>query len=254
MRVKFDLDKLPLDGFTIATHGDRAVGKTHLIGDMLKYEAQFGPVGYINIAGEDGMRTISGLGLGNIAETINEYKDLIEIIEEYSKKKYRAIGLDSLQMFAKLAMKAVTGSDRPPIIPSRAQLNAGMVNEWPLVHNLMEVAMMKWRSAAKYAMATAASDKALDNLDLSDRPKPSIIAPNLPGKEAGDSAGWFDFMGYIELNPVRPGEFVRTFSMVPDNITRVRQRLPKMITTKITLPNGEGGWLAIKSAIEAASK
>lgn len=252
-RTKFDLDKQVLQGFTIMPHGDRAVGKTYLVGDMLRHEKQFGKVKYINIVGEDGMLTISGMGLGDIGETITEYDDLIAIITECGVAGYQAIGLDSFPMFARLAMRKVTGGDRLPIIPTRDQLKAGMSNEWPEVHRLMEDAAAKLRRSAKYVMVTAASDKAVDMLDMSGSGRPTTIAPNLPGKEASDSAGWFDFVGYIQLVAIRPGEFKRRFTMVPDGgVTKVRQRVPKMITAPIDLPNGPGGWQAIKESIEKA--
>lgn len=255
MRVKFDLDKQVQQGFTIMTHGDRAVGKTHLIGDMLKYEAEFGKVGYINVAGEDGMLTISNLGLGNIGETIDSYDDLLTIIDEYGKAKYQAVGLDSLMMFARLArFKITNGVDRPLLIPSNDQLRCGMINEWPIMHNLMEAISIKLRRTGKYVMVTAASDKASGNLDLSVKPKNDRIAPNLPGKEAGDCVGWFDYMGYIDIKFVRPGVIQRTFSMTQDGVIAVRQRVPRMIKEVINLPEGPGGWKLIKEKIEEACK
>lgn len=254
MRTKFNLDTQILNGFSLMVHADRAVGKTHLLGDALATEMTIGPVKYINVAGEDGMLTISAMGLGNVGETITEYKDFIEITEEYAKSPLQAIALDSLPMLAKLAMRQVTGSDRLPVIPNRDQLRAGMTNEWPEVHRLMESAIVKLKRAAKYVLVAAASDKAMDMLDMSGKGTPTLIAPNLPGKEASDSAGWFDFVGYMQLKHTRPGEFKRTFSMVPDGVTRVRQRVPNLITTAIELPVGRGGWVAIKTAIESASR
>ena len=252
MRTKFNLDIQPLEGFTLLVHGDRGVGKTYLIGDALKAESKHGKVKYINITGEDGMRTIAGLGLGDIGETIDNYDDLIEIITECSAGKYQALGLDTYTMFAKLAMRKVTGGDRLPIIPSRDQLKAGMSNEWPEVHRLMEGAAVKLRRAAKYIIVSSPSDKSVGLLDMSVNAKPDCIAPNLPGKEATESIGWFDYVGYIDLKPVRPGVFSRTFSMVPDGVTKVKARVPTMITTVQKLPEGAGGWLLIKKAIEDA--
>ena len=252
MRHKFNLDIQPLEGFTIMPHGDRASGKTHLIGDMLLEESKAGKVKYINIEGEDGMRTIAGLGLGDIAETITEFDDLLAIITECAAGKYQALGLDSFPAFAKLVMKKVTGGERLPVIPSRDQLNMGMQNEWPEVHRLMESVAVKLRKAARYVMVVSTSDKSANLLDLADRPKLSLIAPNLPGKEANESNGWFDYVGYLDLKVVRPGQFARTFNMVPDGVTKVRQRVRRLITTPISIPDGRGGWLAIKTKIEEA--
>ena len=254
MRTKFNLDSLILSGFSLAVHADRAVGKTHLLGDALATEKETGPVKFINVAGEDGMLTISAMGLGDIGETITEYDDLIAIAEECCKSPLQAIALDSLPVLAKLAMRKVTGSDRLPIIPSSDQLRSGMKNEWPEVHRYMEDAVIKLKRAAKYVLVAAASDKAVGMLDMASQGRPTMIAPNLPGKEASDSAEWCDFMGYLELKPVRPGEFKRTLNMAPDNVTRVRQRVPNLITERIDLPTGRGGWLKIKSAIENACR
>lgn len=254
-RQKFDFANVALAGFTFLVHGDRATGKTHLIGDMLRHEQQFGKIKFVNVTGEDGMLTIASFGLGDIGETITEYDDLIQIIEECAKDGYQALGLDSLQMFARLAMRKVTGEDRLPVIPSRDQLKAGMSNEWPEVHRLMENAAIKLRKAAKYVGVIASSDKAVDMLDMSNVGRPTTIAPNLPGKEASECVGWFDLVGYLKLEATRPKVFTRKFSVVPDGgATKVRQRVPKLITSDIVLPQDKGGWLAIKTAVEEACK
>ena len=53
-RHKFNLDEQILDSYTFLVHGGRGSGKTHLVGDMLKYEQQYGQVRLINVKGEDG--------------------------------------------------------------------------------------------------------------------------------------------------------------------------------------------------------
>lgn len=251
MRTPFDLDKVALNGFTVMPYGERAVGKTFLIGDMLKEEAKVGPVLYINIAGEDGMLTLNGLGLGNIGVTIDSYDDLITLMTEAqtAHPKYQAWGIDSFYMFAKLAMKKITGSERTPRIPSRDEMKAGAINEWPEMHRLMELAAMKLRPVAKFVMVACTVDKTIDQFDLSQMPRPKFIAPNLPGKEATEANGWFDFVGELKAVPTGPGKFQRSFDMVPNNVSKVRQRLPMMIREPIELPEGPGGWAKIKSTI-----
>jgi hypothetical protein len=248
MIKQFDMDSVKSNGFTVLVYSEAANGKTHLIGDMLAAEKANGPVVYINVAGEDGMLTISKLGLGNIGITVETYADLEKFLADIvvSGKRYAAIGIDSLQMVAKLAMKQVTGSDRMP------QIVAGSpVNEWQETHRLMEkFCRNDLKKAAKYSLVACSIDKTGDMLDLSGKPKPKYIAPNLPGKEAQEVAYWFDFVGELRCQATGPGVYTRKFDMIKDNIHIVRQRLPQMITTAIPIPDGSGGWMAIRTEIE----
>lgn len=252
MIKKFNLDDVSSSGGSFLEFGDAATGKTHLIGDMLKTESEKGPVLYVNILGEDGMLTISKLGLGNIGVTIDTYDDFMALIKESSAKPMAAWGVDSFQMLQKLAAKKVTGSDRLPKIPSAEEMKQGALNEWPEIHRLTEDAARKARYAARYVMFACSIDKTADNLDLSGRPKIKYIGPNLPGKEATDCQYWFDFIGQLTCIATGPGKYLRTFDMVKDNVKLVRQRLPKLITKPIVLPDGIGGWKAIKDEIIAA--
>lgn len=231
--------------------GEAAVGKTHLLGDMLKTEMAKGPVLYINILGEDGMLTISKLGLGNIGVTIDHYDDFMQLIKDSTSKPMQAWAIDSFQMLQRLASKKITGSDRLPKIPSSAEMQAGAVNEWPEIHRLTEDAARKARYGARYVGFACSIDKTTDNLDMGARPKAKYIGPNLPGKEANECQYWFDFIGQLTCNAVGPGKYQRSFDMVKDNVKLVRQRLPQLITKPISLPEGPGGWTAIKSEIIA---
>lgn len=251
MIQKFNLDDVGMRGGTILPFGDAAVGKTHLIGDMLKVEQAAGPVQYINILGEDGMLTISKLGLGNVGVTIDTYEDFMALIKEKTAKPDQAWGIDSFQMLQRLASKKITGSDRLPKIPSSDEMKSGAINEWPEIHRLVEDAARKAKYAARFVMFACSIDKTVDNLDLSGRPKAKYIGPNLPGKEATECQYWFDFIGQLTCTAVGPGKYLRTFDMVKDNIKLVRQRLPQMIVKPIILPEGQGGWLTIKNEIIA---
>lgn len=243
----FNLDKVGTDGYSVLAYGEAANGKTHLIGDMLNTEKANGPVLYINIEGEDGMLTLSKLGLGGIGVTVTDYDDLANLVADRIKsgKRDAAWGIDSLQMVAKLAMKKVTGSDRMP------QIVAGSpVNEWQETHRLVEKIVRDTRKAARLVLFACSIDKTGDMLDLSGKPKPKYIAPNLPGKEAQEVAYWFDFVGELRCQATGPGVYTRKFDMVKDNIHIVRQRLPKMIMSAIPILDGSGGWAAIKAKIE----
>ena len=248
MIKRFNMDKVGADGGTILVYSEAANGKTHLIGDMLMTEKDNGPIAYVNITGEDGMLTISKMGLGDVGITVETYADLEKFFADIiiSGKRYAAIGVDSLQMVAKLATKQVTGSDRMP------QVVAGSpVNEWQETHRLMEkFCRNDLKKAAKYGLVACSIDKTGDMLDLSGKPKPKYIAPNLPGKEAQEVAYWFDFVGELRCAATGPGNYTRKFDMVKDNIHIVRQRLPNMITESITLVEGRGSWSIIKAKIE----
>ena len=241
LRKKFNLDTQELDGYSIMVHGGRGAGKTHLMGDFLKTEAKLGPVRYINVVGEDGGLTLRGMGLGEVGEDIDSFKDFNDALIEYAATKVHAIGVDSIHALSRWIMRKVTGSDRLPEIKQGT-------NEWGEFHQHSYNTYMTLRRAAKMIMCTCPSDKSVEQLSGK-----TFVTPDLPGRQAAGSAGWFDFVGYLEATNTTSG-VARTFNMTPNNTIIVRQRLPKQITSAITLPNGHGGWVAIKAAIEAGWK
>lgn len=238
-RTKFNLDAQELNEFSILIHGINASGKTHLLGDFLREEGQYGSVQFINVAGEDGALTIKGMGLGDHAETIDSYKDFEAAIDEYRQAKTHAIGVDSLTPLNKWLRVHLFKSDR---FPNGAE-------EWSELHRLMDNLMYKLKRSAKLIMCTCPSDRSGDQVT-----QKTYITPDLPGKEARSSAGWFDFVGYISAEPLNATTVKRTLLMTPNGDTTVRQRLPKQITDRIVLPTGPGGWHTIKQAIEAGWK
>jgi hypothetical protein len=241
LRKKFDLDKSELDGYSLLVHGNRAAGKTHLMGDFLKTESANGPIRFINVVGEDGELTLKGMGLGDVGEHIDSLDDFLAAIKEYEGLKLQALGVDSLFALSRWIMRKVTGSDRLPEIRKES-------NEWGDLHHKSYNTAMAVRRAAKIVMCTCPSDKSVDQISGK-----TFITPDLPGRQASGSAGWFDFVGFIDTVSTSSG-VERTFNMAPNNQTIVRQRLPKQITEPIKLPQGPGGWLAIKTAIEKGWK
>lgn len=241
MRKRFNLDTAELDGYTILVHGGRASGKTYLTGDFLKTESAFGPVRFLNIVGEDGNLTLRGMGLGDIGEHIDSLDDFTAALKEFQEKKVHALGVDSIHALSRWIMKKVVGSDRLPEIRKES-------NEWGDLHHTSYNTMMALRRAAKLIMCTCPSDKSVEQLSGK-----TYITPDLPGRQAAGSAGWFDFVGYIEaIN--KPEGIERTFNMTPNNTIIVRQRLPRQVTEAIKLPQGPGGWAVIKQAIEKGWK
>ena len=240
-RRKFNLDKAELEGYTLLVHGGRASGKTYLVGDFLRTESKSGEVRFLNIVGEDGNLTLRGMGLGDVGEHIESHQDFLDALKEYQEKKVHALGVDSIHALSKWIMKKVTGSDRLPEIRKES-------NEWGDLHHISYNTYMALRRAAKYIMCTCPSDKSVEQLSGK-----TYITPDLPGRQAAGSAGWFDFVGYIEATALTDG-VQRTFNMTPNNTIIVRQRLPKQITESIKLPVGAGGWQLIKDAIERGWK
>lgn len=242
MRKKFNLDQTELNGYMILIHGGRAAGKTYLAGDFLKEESQYGPVRFINVAGEDGQLTLRGMGLGDIGETIESYADFVEAIKEYQAAKVHAVAVDTVHALSRWIMQKVTGSDRLPEIKRES-------NEWGELHHLSYNVHMNLRRCAKMVFCTCPSDKSVEQLSGK-----TFITPDLPGRQAAGSAGWYDFVGYLEATSISPTEVQRKLIMTPNSSIIVRQRLPKQITEPIKLPNGSGGWKVIKQAIESSWK
>ena len=242
LRKRFNLDQSELHGYTMLVHGGRASGKTHLAGDFLRTEAARGPVRFINVEGEDGYLTLRGMGLGEAGETVESYQDFYDAITEYAKAGTHALAVDSLHALSRWVMRKVTGSDRLPEIKRES-------NEWGELHHLMHNLMMMLRRSARYVMCTCPSDRSVEQLS-----QKTYITPDLPGREAAGSAGWFDFVGYLEAVPMGPGRIQRTLSMTPNANIIVRQRLPKQITAPIVLPEGNGGWKIISDTIEKSWK
>ena len=235
-RTKFNLDTQELNGYATLIHGINAAGKTYFLGDFLKEESAEGVVRFINVAGEDGALTIKGMGLGEIAETIDSYKDFEAAIDEYRAAKVHAIGVDSLTPLIGWVRVHLFKSDR---FPNGAE-------EWSELHRVVNNLMYKLRRSATQIMCTCPSDRSGDQVT-----QKTYITPDLPGKEARSSAGWFDFVGYLSAEPSGPGKIKRTLLMTPNGQTTVRQRLPKQIASEIVLPDGPGSWKIVKTLIEA---
>lgn len=241
-RQKFNLDLLMADSFTAMVHGIRAAGKTHLIGDMLKTEREHGPVCFINMAGEDGQASAKSFGLGEIGETHESYDDFKAFCREYQGKKLRAVGLDSVSVLGRWVMKSVVGADRLPRITKES-------NEWGEFHREMDNAMALFRNTAKRILAVCPSDRSVDAVTTR-----TYISPDLPGRQAVGSAGWFDFVAYLQAEVTGPGKVERKLIIAPNNTIVVRQRLSKQIANDITLPDGPGGWKKFSDIIAEHAK
>jgi hypothetical protein len=239
-RKQFNFDSLLLDGFTTLIHGARAAGKTHFLGDYLATEAKNGPVRFINMLGEDGQLSAQSFGLGNIGETHETYDDYLNFCKEYAGRKLHAVALDSVSVLGRWAMRKVVGSDRLPTIAKSGP------NEWGEFHREMDNAMVLLRSTAKYVVAVCPSDRSVDALTTR-----TYISPDLPGRQAVGSAGWFDFVAYLTADVTGPGQVRRQLIVAPNSQIVVRQRLSNQIVEDITLPTGPGGWTKLRGLIES---
>jgi hypothetical protein len=230
------------DSFTMMIHGIRAAGKTFLIGDMLAEEAKAGKVCFINMAGEDGAASAKSFHLGEIGETHNSYADFQDFCKEYAGRKLQAVGLDSVSVLGRWVMRAVLGSDRLPRLTKES-------NEWGEFHREMDNAMVLLRNTARYILAVCPSDRSVDAVT-----QRTYISPDLPGRQAVGSAGWFDFVGYLQAEVTSPGKVSRKCIIAPNGTIVVRQRLARQITSDIELPDGPGGWLKMKNIIQEHAK
>ena len=236
MRTRLNLDLRNLDKVVMLVHGSVNVGKTHLMGDMLRTEMANGPVLFINVKGEDGTLSLAEMGLGEVGETVENLKDWKELINDYRGKALRGLGVDSLKALCRLVMEGKVSSDRPP-----------EKTEYGLIHWFMESLTKELRTLAPVVLCVCPSDKSINQLDGR-----TYITPDLPGREAAGSAGWFDAVGYLKTEVMSATKVQRavTFAPNPSIITRVR--LPRPVLSDILIPEHSGGWAAIMLAFQKA--
>jgi hypothetical protein len=242
MRHKFNLDLAQVDTILMLVHGGYAAGKSHFIGDFLRTEATNGLVRYLNIRGEDGQMSLASLGLGEVGETVETFADFEEAITEYSKLGLRALGVDSVKALSRVVMQHVLGEDRLPVV-------GGNTNEWSPIHFTMERVSNMLRRAAPYVVCACPSDKSVNQLDGK-----TYITPDLPGRQAAGSAGWFDFVAYLQSDTTGPGTVMRKLILAPNTKIITRQRLPHPITNDVVVPTGGGGWTRFMNAVHEAMK
>ena len=239
MIKKIDLDKTAIDNLRVLVHSIRAGGKTHLCGDMLKYESQFGPVAYVNRDGE-GLTTIKGIGLGEVGYQVETLKDFKELMKQFIDKPIHAMVVDSLQVLERMVKLGVLGTNE------RSPISTKEKNEWVDIGREFENALLSMSKATKLLLCTCPS---AINADLVTN-NPRLISPDLSGQRALGVAGYFEYVGYIKVMQVGKGKSKRCIQFAPDGVTCVRQQVPNEIIEDIPIPDGPGGWAAIRAAIE----
>ena len=244
MRAQINLDLTTLDRLAVLIHGPYASGKTHLQGDFLRWGKARGKVAFVNIGGEDGYASIAAMGLGTVGETVTTLSDFDALVSEYSKAGLFAVAVDSLPALEELVVVDKVGSLRYPD-PKLDGERAKML--WGQIKLALKARVVASRAMGKVVLWVASHDKA----DIGGSTK---TAPNLIGKSAGDSIGWFDCVGELQADTKGPNNVVRSVSFAPSTTIATRQRVAKTITQRIVIPDGGGGWSAIWSALEAAIK
>lgn len=206
---------------------------------MLNYEKQFGPVAYINTDGE-GLMTIKGIGLGDIGYQVETLKDFKELMVECIKKPLHALVVDSLQVLERMAKLHVLGTcDRSPTSTKEK-------NEWVDIGREFENALVSIGKAAKIVICTCPSALNMDPITQTMK----LVSPDLSGQRAMGCAGFFEYVGYIKTVQTGKGVSKRSIQFASDGVTLVRQQTPNEIIEDIPLPQGPGGWVAIKHRIE----
>ena len=247
MRDRFNLDMKNMERCLTLIHGNYGSGKTFLQGDFLLDESQYGKVLFINVRGEDGYLSIANLGLGEIAETIEDYKDFKELVNDYAGK-FHAFALDSLVALDRIITTSVVGIGKSP---------EGH-DDWGKFHNQADLAAGLLRTIAPWGLCVASSDVSVDNVARGEAGNPKgfqgRVTPDLPGRQAAGIAGKMDLVGHMRAETISPKMVKRTVSFQPSKNALTRQRLPSSIPGDIVIPDGRGGWAAIKQAIELALK
>lgn len=244
-RAALDLASPTLDRITLMIHGGYAVGKTYLLGDMLKTEMEKGPVKFVNIAGEDGYASIKHLALPpGVGETVETLRDAQDALAEYRKLNVplAALGIDGGKWLYRAVMAHETGGARLPTV-------GGQGNEWGEIHFLADNLFKSLRYVAPVVMVTTTSDKSVEQ--LSGR---TMTTPDLPGRAAAGMASMFDFVFYMEATPMGGGKTKRVVRTEPDIRTVVRYRTPRPPPSQIEMPDGPGGWKKLYEAIQNTYK
>ena len=248
MRQRFNLNVADLKRPSVLIQGIPNSGKTHLAGDMLRTEQEFGPVRFINIKGEDGWQSIAHMGLGDIGITVDAATDVRELAGEFVRDKVHAAVLDGARLLYGLLLVAMVQSDpkcatevRLPDARFDGEKSKGY---WSQARFQMEQTITLLKTSVNVLMATTVSAQ-----DVHEITGLKQIAPDIYGKMGSGLIGLFDFSGYIKAEVIGPGRSQRTVSFEVRNDVQTRQRLAFPLKDPIVLPEGFGGWQKIKTAL-----
>lgn len=236
MRQKFNLDIATLDRLAILIHGNYGVGKTFLLGDMLRTE---GNGRFLNVAGEDGALSIANLGLGENGETVDTLADFKAALADYKKDKVGALAVDGGKHFGKLVIKSVCGERLPSVGKGS--------DDWAKIHREFEDTIVSLKQAAPIVIMASSSDRSMDQISGE-----VSLTPDFPGRQAAGSGGQFDFAFVVKAQALSPTKVRRWIETAPQANTVIRSRLPRPLPPTIELPENGGGWAIIKKAMQDA--
>ena len=243
---RFNLDKKKLDGGSSLIHGNYASGKTHLMGDFLRTEREFGEIAFLDVISEGGSSSCANFGLGATGIRIESIADAREFIQAYQGNKLAACGIDSLPALVQLIIREEVKENRMPVV-----MPGSPKNEWSNIHFTTKNLIIDLKSCCTWLMAVSTSDISVDPVLERTTAKKGFITPDLPGRQAAGCAAWFDLVGYLKAEITVDG-VSRKLMVTPNNMILTRQRLPKEINRDIVIPRDKGGWGNIKAAMIAA--
>lgn len=237
MRHKFNLDIPDMRRMTFLIHGNYGVGKTRLLGDMLLHERTGGgKVAFLNIAGEDGHLSVANLGLGEVGETVDTLKDFQDALVDYKKAGMAALAIDGGAQFGKLVIKSVCG-DRLPSVGKGS-------DDWQKIHQTFEAVIASLRDVAPIVMMASRSDRSTDQISGE-----VSLTPDMPGRQAAGVGAQFDFVFVMKAIATGPNKIRRFLQTAPMANTVIRARLPMALPHEIDIPEGGGGWAALRKHI-----
>lgn len=237
MRERFNLDLPDLQRILMLVHGNYGVGKTHLLGDMLREERARGDVRFLNIRGQDGYLSIANLGLGEVAETVDTLADFKAAIQDYQKAGIRALAIDDMKQLGQLVIKSVCGERLPSVGKGS--------DDWQRIHKELETLLPSLRWIAPVVLCASASDRSVDQITGE-----TSLTPDLPGRQAAASGGMFDFVFVLRAMAIGPNKIKRTLQCAPVANTVIRARLPRPLPAEIDIPENGGGWKKLMAEIE----
>jgi hypothetical protein len=232
------------DPHSFLIYGGYGAGKTHLQGDFLRWcRAQGGQTAFLNIAGEDGYRSL-GTDVG-FAATVESVDDFDAVVGELAKQDLFGLAVDSLTAWNLLVMVGLLGSARYPD-PKIDGERAKMV--WGQAAMRTRAGVILSRRAARYVLWVAPHDRS-ENPVTGERQ----LSPDLPGRQANGCAGWFEAVGVLTADVLATNHIKREVDFRPRSNTINRLRGTRCMQAPVPIPEGSGGWANILEAVREAT-
>ena len=250
---KLNLDVIDNSRMGLMVYGANNSGKTHLAGDMLRWGIEKGwKVRYLNLAGEDGYKTLGAMGLGEIGEDLETYTDFDEALIRAKADGIQVMAVDSLPAYSNMQFRRFLGGELRYPDPTRDGERAKML--WGQIKLGVMDGVLRSRAAVPYVLWLATHDKGTsDSVQDVASQTPASIMPDLVGQQSRGSIGWFDLVAHIRTQMVGPGRAKRTLELSPDEKVLTRLRAPRPILEDVVIPEGRGGWQALMTAYEKAT-